>query len=232
MAVPAWAYRPFDGTDAAVADAGEFELEFGPAGFISAASGRTLTVGAFVANLGLATDWELVLEGRGQAALGAVVAGHRWALGDTGLFGKHVFRHGALQDQAGASAAFEIGPLLPGIFADRGIGAEAAVIVSDRWPGLTVHLNGAARISRNGLPGGFASLIVEGPTDWRARPVAELAVDKGSQSPSAWSGLAGLLWPVSEDAVVDAAVRTEQSRAGSALEVRAGLTVGWQWWRR
>jgi hypothetical protein len=36
-AVPAFAYRPFDGTDAAVADLGEVEIEFQPAGAFRAA---------------------------------------------------------------------------------------------------------------------------------------------------------------------------------------------------
>jgi hypothetical protein len=31
LSSPAFAYRPFDGTDAAVADLGEFEVEFQPA---------------------------------------------------------------------------------------------------------------------------------------------------------------------------------------------------------
>ena len=31
---PAWAYRPFDGTDAAVAEPGEVEIEFQPAGVL------------------------------------------------------------------------------------------------------------------------------------------------------------------------------------------------------
>lgn len=30
VAAPAWAYRPFDGTDAAVADINELEIEFSP----------------------------------------------------------------------------------------------------------------------------------------------------------------------------------------------------------
>ena len=37
---PAWAYRPFDGTDAAVADVGEVEIEFQPIGAIRAVQQR------------------------------------------------------------------------------------------------------------------------------------------------------------------------------------------------
>jgi hypothetical protein len=35
---PAWAYRPFDGTDAAVADSGEVEIELQPAGLLQEGS--------------------------------------------------------------------------------------------------------------------------------------------------------------------------------------------------
>ena len=40
--VPASAYRPFDGTDAAVADKGKMEIEMQPAGILKDASGTTL----------------------------------------------------------------------------------------------------------------------------------------------------------------------------------------------
>jgi hypothetical protein len=41
-AAPAAAYRPFDGTDAAVADLGEVEIELQPAGVLYAGSSTTL----------------------------------------------------------------------------------------------------------------------------------------------------------------------------------------------
>ena len=230
VARPAAAYRPFDGTDADVADVGEFELELGPVGYAAAPGARILTLGAFVANLGLAPRWELVLEGRGQAALGAFSGSHRLALGDTALFGKHVFREGVLQDRPGVSAAVEFGPLLPGVFADPGVGGQLAAIASYRWSMLTMHVNGAARMARTGQPGAFAGWIVEGPTDWRARPVAELAVDKGRWSAAAYSALAGVLWQIADTVVVDGALRTVRSATSSGYEVRAGLTWGWRVW--
>ena len=56
----AYAYRPFDSTDAAVAPPGEFEVELGPAGLVVERSHRTLIAPAYVLNLGLfdGCQWE------------------------------------------------------------------------------------------------------------------------------------------------------------------------------
>ena len=59
---PAHAYRPFDGTDAGVADPGEFELEFGPIQHSREGSTRSWIAPAAVANWGVAHDREIVLD--------------------------------------------------------------------------------------------------------------------------------------------------------------------------
>ena len=58
--VPASAYRPFDGTDAAVADLGEVEIEFQPLGAADA-GGTTKGLTDAIFNYGFADRWELVL---------------------------------------------------------------------------------------------------------------------------------------------------------------------------
>ena len=63
MGVAAWplsalAYRPFDGTDAAVADPGEVEIEFQPAGILREAGQTSLVAPATVLNFGFSKDWE------------------------------------------------------------------------------------------------------------------------------------------------------------------------------
>jgi hypothetical protein len=57
---PAFAYRPFDGTDAAVADFGEVEIELQPIGAMRAGS-TTKGISDSVLNFGFADRWELVL---------------------------------------------------------------------------------------------------------------------------------------------------------------------------
>jgi hypothetical protein len=59
-ALPAAAYRPFDGTDAAVADLGEVEIEFQPLG-AAHAGGTTKGLTDAIFNYGFADRWELVL---------------------------------------------------------------------------------------------------------------------------------------------------------------------------
>src|SRR5262245_66454320 len=51
------AYRPFDGTDASVADLGEFETEFQPAGALWEGSQTTLIAPDLVFNFGFKENW-------------------------------------------------------------------------------------------------------------------------------------------------------------------------------
>src|SRR6516165_2434652 len=60
----ALAYRPFTGTDAAVADLGELETEFGPLEPMRAGSQRLLTSAETVSNPGIAAGGEAVLQGQ------------------------------------------------------------------------------------------------------------------------------------------------------------------------
>src|SRR5438552_18888617 len=60
--MPASAYRPFDGTDAAVAEKGKMEIEMQPAGILKDVSGTTLIAPAARFNYGLTETWEAVLE--------------------------------------------------------------------------------------------------------------------------------------------------------------------------
>src|SRR5690242_8590458 len=91
---PALAYRPFDGTDAAVAAKGEMEIELQPAGRLRDESGTTLVAPATVINYGLSEDWEAVLEGQGQTPLSPMGP---TSLTAAGAFLKGVLVPGSLQ---------------------------------------------------------------------------------------------------------------------------------------
>src|SRR5215831_10058377 len=54
---PAFAYRPFDGTDAAVAEPGELEVELQPVGVQQEQGTRTLIAPWTVLNFGLSEEW-------------------------------------------------------------------------------------------------------------------------------------------------------------------------------
>ena len=59
----AQAYRPFDGTDAAVAETGELEIEFGALEYLREAAERALFAPNLRINYGFTPGWEAVVEG-------------------------------------------------------------------------------------------------------------------------------------------------------------------------
>jgi hypothetical protein len=60
---PAEGYRPFDGTDAAVAETGEMEIELGPVEYDRDGAVRSLFAPDVRINYGFAPGWEASLEG-------------------------------------------------------------------------------------------------------------------------------------------------------------------------
>jgi len=102
----------------------------------------------------------------------------RTTLGDTALSVKGILRRGTLQGGTGPSIATEIGLLLPTVGAESGTGASAAAIVSQRWSKVTLHVNGLLALSREHQLGGLGGAILEGPSTWVVRPVAEVFLER------------------------------------------------------
>ncbi|AYH43248.1 hypothetical protein [Azoarcus sp. DN11] len=220
----ALAYRPFDGTDAAVADEGEFELEFSPASYLREGSERSLFAPAVVANFGISEDREIVLEGKLRSRRDTPAEGHRTSLEDTALSLKQVHRRGSLQDGTGPSIASECSVLLPTIHGQSGTGASCAGIVSQRWPMATVHVNAALLLDRKHDWSRFLGAIVEGPGEWSVRPVMEIFAERGVNGARTDSALVGLIWRAQENLSFDLGVRRARSDGENISEVRAGLT--------
>jgi hypothetical protein len=162
----AYAYRPFDSTDPAVADLGDFEIELSPLSYRHEPSGGLLIAPQLRLNYGFAEDWEVVLEGQGEHPQ---FAGASSALVENALSLKSVLREGSLQDKEGPSIAIEIGMLLPGVKAENGVGASLAGIIGQNFPGArfistrrgNCRAITAARFSWE--PSG-------GPSSWTVRP--------------------------------------------------------------
>jgi hypothetical protein len=224
VAGPADAYRPFDGTDADVADLGEFELELGPTHLYATPDAKYLIAPATVLNLGFAPGFELVVDGRNFVALQPVEGQPRARLLDTDVFVKTLLRRGALQGESGVSVATELGPLLPEAGGDHGFGASVNVITSYRWPALTLHVNVNPMLSRTHHFDAFGSVIVEGPFSWTVRPVGEVFVQHEITVSTAVSALLGAIWAAHENFAVDAAVRAAHEQGTRVLEVRLGFT--------
>jgi hypothetical protein len=219
----ALALRPFDGTDAAVAGQGEFELELGPLQSERLGPERSRINPQVVANWGLSSDREVVLEGKVRTRQG-VAEGSRTTLEDDALSLKQLHRRGSLQDEAGISIASECGVLLPEIHSDTGTGATCALIFSHRLRLATAHLNLALARTRTRSMARFTSLIVEGQTGASVRPVAELERDAQSGVATTRTALLGFIWRVNGRLSLDAAVRTGRSEGQRLNELRAGLT--------
>lgn len=218
----AQAYRPFDGTDAAVADTGKVEIELGPAEYLKQGPERTLFAPSARFNYGFAPGWEAVVEGRVAHAISDGVRGT--SLTGNGAFLKSVLREGSLQEKSGPSIATEFGVLLPGIRDDRGTGGSLAGIVSQQWEWATVHLNAAASVTRQQHADLFASAIVEGPHAWPVRPVAEIFGERDFPVFTARSVLVGAIWQVKDDVTVDFGLRGGRVNDHSLTEIRAGIT--------
>jgi hypothetical protein len=218
---PALAYRPFDGTDAAVAAPGELEIELQPAGRLREGGNTTLIAPATVFNFGLSEGWEAVLEGQGQTPLSP---SGPTSLTAAGAFLKHVLQPGSLQDKAGPSVATEFGVLLPDSAGNSGVGASLAGIVSQRWDWGTIHLNAETGLTRDHHADVFLGGIIEGPSKWSIRPVAEFFYENEFGKSETISGLIGLIWRVRDDLSFDVGLRHALTNGHPVNEIRAGLT--------
>jgi hypothetical protein len=224
-AQPAAAYRPFDGTDAAVANLNEVEIELQPAGRLQAGPQSTLIAPAVVYNYGFAERWEMVLQGQVETPLSP---GGQSSLAATGAFLKYVVQPGVLQGQSGISIATEFGPLLPGINTDPGVGFSWAGIVSQRWDWGTAHFNVESNLTRDQHGEAFLSVILEGPSKWTVRPVVEFFYDKVWTQTETRSALIGAIWQVKDDLSFDAAFRYALVNGHAVNEIRAGLTFAFK----
>jgi hypothetical protein len=217
------AYRPFDGTDAAVADPGETEIELQPAGAQWSREQDQLIAPAVVHNYGFLKDWEAVLESQLQTPFSPSGPTN---LSASGAFLKHIIRPGVLQDQTGPSIATEFGVLLPDSIGDSHFGASIDTIVSQRWDWGTTHLNIAAELTRDQRADVFADLILEGPSKWVVRPVAEFFYEEEFGKAQTLSALIGAIWQVNDKLSFDVGLRHAIINGSNVNEIRAGFTVG------
>jgi hypothetical protein len=223
VAAPARAYRPFDETDADVAETRDFELELGPFGYTHDASGGAFTPG-FVLNYGLVPRVELVFDASRALRFGGLEAAARRRALDTAMLAKVVVRQGCLQGHEGPSVAVEGGALLPTLPAAGDPGASLTAIASQRWPALTVHVDLEGDRTREHTFAFIGGAILEGPITWTVRPVAESYVAREDNVPTVVSGLGGAIWRASEHLDLDAAFRVARQGDENIYEVRAGFT--------
>src|SRR5262249_9688816 len=141
------AYRPFVSTDAAVADPGEIEVEFGYIGFIRDGDRTAIVAPSVVANIGLVRDLELVGEFKVVSDVSPDEHQGHSPFEDSAVSLKWVVRAGVLQEHGTApSLAVELSLLLPTLRGQDTPGGEVVGIASGRALGFTFHLNGGTII--------------------------------------------------------------------------------------
>ena len=215
----ALAYRPFDSTDPAVADAGDVEVEVSPLSYRNGDMERTWIIPQLRLNYGFAENWEVVLEGQGEETKGA-----RGRLVENALSVKTVLKEGSLQDKEGASIAVETGLLLPGINDENGLGATITGIAGEKFSWGAVHVNLAATLTRDRRGEIFFGTILEGPARWAVRPVAEFVFVREGGGHQETAVLGGAIWQVKDALAFDVAVRLAENDGRPETEFRAGLT--------
>jgi len=219
------AYRPFDSTDAAVANPLELELEVGPLDYLVLGSSSFFVIPNLVVNLGFAPGWEVVLQGEQLVRVGSTGGAPRISLENTALLVKGVLRDGCLQDAPGPSIALETGVLLPTVNAQQGFGGSLTLILSQRWGAVTASFDASVFVTHTGSVGGEGGVIVEGPFSWTIRPVSEVVVAHGVVTAgTAYSLLVGAIWRLGEELTLDAAVRGGRDSGRTVGEFRAGFT--------
>jgi hypothetical protein len=95
----------------------------------------------------------------------------------------------------------------------------------------TIHLNLQPSLTRDHGAELFVSTILEGPSKWKVRPVAEVFFDEKFNQETEVSGLVGLIWQARESVAVDFAVRAASVNGCPVEEIRAGVTFGIPVWR-
>jgi hypothetical protein len=218
----AQAYRPFDGTDAAVAETGEMEIELGPVEYLRNGADRTLLAPDLRINYGFTPGWEASLEG--DAAHGVTVGVPGASLIEAQALLKAVLREGSLQEKPGPSIATEFGLLLPGVNDEPGTGAILDGIASQRWDWGTVHLNAQIALTREQHADYFLDTIIEGPHDWVVRPVSEIFYERDVGLFRTRSALIGAIWQVQDNIAVDFGLRGARVNDHTMGEIRAGVT--------
>jgi hypothetical protein len=224
LPLTALAYRPFESTDAAVADKGVSEVEFGLVRFEHRSGQNTVSSPNLRYNFGFATNWEVSVEGALQVFDSASNRGFDVLRPQLNL--KGVLIYGPLQEgHSSVSLAAEVSALLPETVPDSGFGLEGVLIASFRTGNFTWHLNGGGGLQRGSSDSfGLWGIIVERPISKSFRLAAEFNGEFGHGLSAEHSVLAGALWDFHK-ITFDAGVRFGLTKSAPDIAFTTGLTL-------
>jgi len=196
-AIPAFAYRPFVSTDAAVADPGDVEVEFGAIGFRSGHGPTSIVAPTVIGNLGIAKDLELVGEFKLVSDLSHAEEDPT-RFEDTAVSLKWIAHEGVLQEHGTTpSLGVELSLLVPTLDGQHRPGGELVGIMSGNGFGFAYHLNGGVLVEpseSSAVP--VWGVIVEHILGRGVRAVAEVNGESATGSGPDDSALVGAIWEV------------------------------------
>jgi len=99
-------------------------------------------------------------------------------------------------------------------------------MLASRPSSKTIHLNAATAPTRDHHGDLFLGGIIEGPSKWAIRPVAEFFYENAFGKSETISGLIGLIWRVRDNLSFDVGLRHALTNGRPVNELRAGLTFG------
>ena len=219
----AHAYRPFDLTDAEVAKRHNFEIELGPAEFVSVDADHSLRLPNLSINYGLATGRELTLEGANSFALQSTPGEPRAQREDLEMSMKQVLRRGSLQDAPGPSLAIE-GALLVPNRDQQHLGGSANFILSSQSKLGASHFDLEGGRLPEGRNACSAGVIFEASDRFGLAPGIELKIEGVDGGAPEHSAILGLIYVPGEQAEYDVALRFAHSGDQEIFEIRCGFT--------
>ena len=227
MAVIAWsgqalAYRPFDGTDAAVAEPGEMEIELQPVGVPWIVSNNTDRA-RHGDQLRLRQELGSHIAGTGRNA--ALAPWSKQFVADRGV-PEACPRTGKSSGQAGAERRNRVRCSLARYARRFRIWCECGRDCLATLGLGAIHFNAAATLTREQHADVFVGGILEGPAKWTVRPVAELFYEEELGHSHTVSALIGAIWQVRDNLSFDVGLRHAQINDHSVNEVRLGMTFG------
>jgi hypothetical protein len=221
---PASAFRPFDGTDARVAERHLFELELSPVSYARMGNERSLVAPQVTFNFGAGSGLEFALEGRSEMLMSPDPAGISPALSDAEFSFKKVLRAGVLQERKGPSVATEEAINLPtGGQSHAGFGGSLIFSQGLSVTRTMLHVTAELARTQEQQVGRFLGVILEGPETWPVRPVGELSWERVGTDAGTRGYLCGIIWQTRQGLTMDAAVKALDG-VERGCEFRTGFT--------
>jgi len=220
--LPARAYRPFEGTDAGVADEERLEVEFGPLGYSRFGEERLLIAPQLEFTYGAGSGYEFGVGARRLTQMSPDPDEVKPTIDDIEINAARLLKAGTLQGKRGLSILVEGALLIPGNTRQK-LGEGLLLASSQSWQDVALHLSGGLSRTPDAGSARFASLIAEGPDRWDLRPVAEASLEGTTDETTLQSLLMGFIWQIKTDLAMDFAFRMGYSDERLA-EFRSGIT--------